>query len=54
MDLGTLCDASGPTTRMLFLVRPNIIIHREVENDLFGPGYDRPTGVPGNGGTTLP
>src|SRR6185369_4759416 len=37
---------------LLVLVRPNIIIHREIENDLFGPGYDRPTGLPGNVGGT--
>jgi type II secretory pathway component GspD/PulD (secretin) len=35
---------------LLVLVRPNIIIHREIENDLFGVGYDRPTGFPGNTG----
>ena len=35
---------------LLVLVRPTIIIHREVENDLFGVGYDRPTGLPGNTG----
>jgi type II secretory pathway component GspD/PulD (secretin) len=35
---------------LLVLVRPNIIIHREIENDLFGVGYDRPTGLPGNEG----
>jgi type II secretory pathway component GspD/PulD (secretin) len=35
---------------LLVLVRPNIIIHREIENDLFGVGYDRPTGLPGNTG----
>jgi len=42
---------------LLVLVRPNIIIHREIEQDLFGPGYDRPTGLPGNSGaasTALP
>jgi Flp pilus assembly secretin CpaC len=37
---------------LLVLVRPNIIIHREIENDLFGVGYDRPTGLPGNTGAT--
>ncbi|HVT80083.1 MAG TPA: hypothetical protein VHM90_05455, partial [Phycisphaerae bacterium] len=31
----------------LLLVRPNIVIHRNIEADLFGPGYDRPTGLPG-------
>ncbi|HEY4329477.1 MAG TPA: hypothetical protein VGN88_07060 [Phycisphaerae bacterium] len=39
---------------LLVLVRPNIIIHREIENDLFGVGYDRPTGLPGNMGNTGP
>lgn len=39
---------------MLILMRPNIIIHREIENDLFGPGSDRPTGLPWNGAGTRP
>jgi len=39
---------------LLVLVRPNIIIHREVETDLFGVGYDRPTGLPGNAGVSAP
>ena len=29
---------------LLVLVRPNIIIHREIETDLFGVGYDRVSG----------
>ncbi len=37
---------------LLVLVRPNIIIHKEIETDLFGAGYDRPTGLPGNTGGT--
>ena len=37
---------------LLVLVRPSIIIHREIENDLFGPGYDRPTDLPGNSGSS--
>jgi Flp pilus assembly secretin CpaC len=37
---------------LLVLVRPNIVIHREIENDLFGVGYDRPTGLPGNTGAS--
>ena len=35
---------------LLVLVRPNIILHNEIENELFGPGYDRPSGLPGNVG----
>ncbi len=35
---------------LLVLVRPNIIIHREIETDLFGKDYDKPTGFPGNTG----
>jgi NADH-quinone oxidoreductase subunit M len=31
----------------LTLVRPKIITQKEIENDLFGVGYDRPTGLPG-------
>jgi general secretion pathway protein D len=37
---------------LLVLVRPNIIIHKEIENDLFGVGYDRATGLPGNEGVS--
>jgi general secretion pathway protein D len=39
---------------LLILVRPKIIIQKEIENDLFGVGYDRPTGLPGpaNGGVS--
>jgi type II secretory pathway component GspD/PulD (secretin) len=41
---------------LLVLVRPKIIIQKEIENNLFGPGYDRPTGLPnpsaGMGSTT--
>jgi general secretion pathway protein D len=32
---------------LLILVRPKIIIQKEIENDLFGVGYDKPTGLPG-------
>jgi hypothetical protein len=39
---------------LLVLVRPTIIIHREIENDLFGAGYDRPTGLPTNTGAEAP
>jgi type II secretory pathway component GspD/PulD (secretin) len=39
---------------LLVLVRPTIIIHREIENDLFGVGYDRPTGLPTNTGAEAP
>jgi type II secretory pathway component GspD/PulD (secretin) len=40
---------------LLVLVRPKIIIHKEIENDLFGPGYDRPTGLPtATGGGAVP
>lgn len=35
---------------LLVMVRPKIIIHKEIENDLFGPGYDRPTGLPTSSG----
>jgi general secretion pathway protein D len=31
---------------LLILVRPKIIIQKEIETDLFGPGYDKPTGLP--------
>jgi type II secretory pathway component GspD/PulD (secretin) len=31
---------------LLILVRPKIIIQKEIENGLFGPGYERPTGLP--------
>jgi general secretion pathway protein D len=31
---------------LLVLVRPTIMIHSEIESDLFGPNYDRPTGLP--------
>ena len=37
---------------LLVLVRPNIIIHKEIEEDLFGVGYDRATGLPGNTGSS--
>jgi len=30
----------------LFLVRPKIIIQKEIETNLFGPDYDKPTGLP--------
>lgn len=33
---------------LLILVRPKILIQRELETDLFGPNYDKPTGLPGN------
>jgi len=33
---------------LLILVRPKIIIQKEIENALYGPGYDRPTGLPNN------
>ena len=39
---------------LLVLVRPNIIIHREIENDLFGVGYDRQSGTTGSSSTSLP
>jgi len=39
---------------LLVLVRPTIVIHKEIENDLFGVGYDRPTGLPGNNGSDTP
>jgi general secretion pathway protein D len=31
---------------LLILVRPKIIIQKEIENGLFGPGYERATGLP--------
>ncbi len=34
---------------LLVLIRPKIIIPKEIENNLYGPGYDRPTGLPSNG-----
>ena len=37
---------------LLILVRPKIIIQKEIENGLFGPGYERPTGLPA--GTPAP
>jgi type II secretory pathway component GspD/PulD (secretin) len=33
---------------LLILIRPKIIIQKEIENNLYGPGYDRPTGQPTN------
>ncbi len=33
---------------LLVLVRPKIIIQSEIEQNLFGVGYDRPTGLPTN------
>ena len=33
---------------LLVLVRPKIIIQSEIEQNLFGAGYDRPTGLPVN------
>ncbi|MGN6367331.1 MAG: hypothetical protein ACTHN5_03630 [Phycisphaerae bacterium] len=33
---------------LLVLVRPKIIIQSEIEQNLFGQGYDRPTGLPTN------
>jgi type II secretory pathway component GspD/PulD (secretin) len=33
---------------LLILIRPKIIIEKEIENNLYGPGYDRPTGLPTN------
>jgi type II secretory pathway component GspD/PulD (secretin) len=33
---------------LLVLVRPKILIQSEIEENLFGPGYDRPTGLPTN------
>jgi general secretion pathway protein D len=33
---------------LLVLVRPKIIIQSEIEQNLFGIGYDRPTGLPTN------
>ena len=33
---------------LLVLIRPKIIIEKEIENNLYGPGYDRPTGLPTN------
>ncbi|HUO08550.1 MAG TPA: hypothetical protein VM008_09650 [Phycisphaerae bacterium] len=33
---------------LLVLVRPKILIQSEIEQNLFGPGYDRPTGLPTN------
>ncbi len=33
---------------LLVLIRPKIIIQKEIENNLYGPGYDRPTGLPTN------
>lgn len=34
---------------LLILVRPKIIIHKEIENSLYGPGYERATGLPTGG-----
>ncbi|MCL2641800.1 MAG: hypothetical protein FWD53_13200, partial [Phycisphaerales bacterium] len=31
---------------LLILVRPKIIIQKEIETGLFGPNYDKPTGLP--------
>jgi hypothetical protein len=46
---------SKAVRNLVLIVRPEIIVHREVENDLFGEGYDRPTGaVPGTGSAGLP
>jgi hypothetical protein len=51
-DGGTLLINLGPIPGDpekrpgLMLIRPSIVVHREVENDLFGPGYDKPTSRP--------
>ncbi len=48
IDGGPVTIANGPaagTYRALILLRPNLVIHGS-EPDLFGPGYDRPTGLP--------